>query len=102
MSSILLNRMYKVKTDKGTFAIKLLNSEVMKRQSTIHNHTFAEKVANISKESGVKSLPAKIIEGKTIQKIDNNYFLIFDWFDGRAISDDEINKFDYYSQFMKK
>lgn len=91
VSGGLLNRMYKVKTDKGIFAIKLLNPEVMKRKNAIHNHTFAEKIANISKEKGVKSLPAKVINNKTIQKVNEYYFLVFDWFDGRAISDEELS-----------
>lgn len=91
VSGGLLNRMYKVKTTNGIFAVKLLNPDVIKRENGIHNHTIAEKIANIAKENGVKALPAKIINNSAIQKIDNDYFLIFDWFEGKAISDEDLN-----------
>lgn len=87
----LLNRMYKVVTNSGTYAIKMLNPEVMKRSSAMNNHVVAEKVANIAKQNGVKCLPAKIINNKTIQECDGIYFLMFDWFDGKPISDEEIS-----------
>lgn len=87
----LLNRMYKVETSSGTYAIKLLNPEVMKRSTAMNNHIVAEKVANIAKQNGVKCLPAKIINNKTIQECNGIYFLIFDWFDGKPISDEEIS-----------
>ncbi len=90
VSGGLLNRMYKVKTSKGIFAIKFLNPEVMKRADAKNNHIFAEKIANIAKENNVKCLPAKVIKGSTLQKIEEYYFLVFDWFDGKAICDEEL------------
>ena len=90
VSGGLLNRMYKVQTDKGTFAIKLLNPEVMKRENAKRNHTFAETVSNIAKDNNVSCLPAKIIDGEILQQIDGYYFLIFDWFEGKAITDEEL------------
>ena len=90
LSGGLLNRMYKVQTDKGTFAIKLLNPEVMKRKNAKRNHIFAETVSNIAKDNNVSCLPAKIINGEILQQIDGYYFLIFDWFEGKAITDKEL------------
>ncbi len=86
----LLNRMYKVKTTEGNFAIKHLNPEVMKRENAKSNHIFAETVSNIAKENGVSCLPAKIFDGKVLQQVENDYFLVFDWFEGRAIEDEEL------------
>lgn len=90
VSGGLLNRMYKVKTTNGTYAIKLLNSEVMKRENAKTNHIFAESVSNIAKDNNVSCLPAKRIDDNVIQKVDDSYFLIFDWFNGRAIEDEEL------------
>lgn len=86
----LLNRMYKVKTTTGIYAIKHLNPEVMKRNTAKENHILAEQIANFAKEEGIECIPAKIINGIALQEFDNNYFFIFDWFEGRAISDTEI------------
>lgn len=90
VSGGLLNRMYKVQTDKGTFAIKLLNPEVMKRENAKRNHIFAETVSNIAKDNNVSCLPAKIIDGEILQQVDGYYFLMFDWFEGKAITDEEL------------
>lgn len=90
VSGGLLNRMYKVKTDNGIYAIKLLNPEVMKRKDAKDNHIFAETVSNIARDNGVSCLPAKIIDNAVLQLVDNYYFLIFDWFEGRTIQDEEL------------
>ena len=76
----LLNRMYKVKTTCGTYAIKHLNPEVMKRKNAIENHILAEKISNIAKNNSINCIPSKIINGETLQEIGGNYFFVFDWF----------------------
>lgn len=86
----LLNRMYKVNTTRGIYAVKHLNPEVMKRKDAKENHILAEKIANIAKENNINCLPAKVINGTALQEIEGNYFFIFDWFDGKAINEDEI------------
>ena len=88
----LLNRMYKVTTSTGIYAIKHLNPEVMKRPNAINNHVFAEKVANFAKMNGIKCISANIYNAIALQKIDNNYFFVFDWFEGKSITDTEITK----------
>lgn len=86
----LLNRMYKVNITTGVYAIKHLNPEVMKRKNAKENHILAEKIANIAKKNNINCLPAKVIKGITLQEIRENYFFIFDWFEGRAIDENEI------------
>ena len=86
----LLNRMYKVKTSSGIYAVKHLNPEVMKRKNAKKNHILAEKIANMAKENGVNCLPAKIINGSALQEIDGTSFFIFDWFDGTPIKENEL------------
>ena len=67
-------------------------SEVMKRKNAKDNHILAEKIANIAKENGINCLPAKIINGITLHEINDNYFFIFDWFEGKSIKENEISK----------
>jgi len=62
----------------------------MKRKDSLNNHIFAEKVANIAKEKGISCLPAKLIDGSSIQEIEGMYFSIFDWFNGKPIIDEEL------------
>lgn len=86
----LLNRMYRITTTKGSYAVKLLNQEVMKRKDAKDNHILAETASNIAKEKGIKALPALIINNKIIWEVDGYYFLIFNWFDGKAITNEQI------------
>lgn len=90
VSGGLLNRIYKIKTDKGTYAIKLLNPEVMKRPTAMSRHIFAERVANIAKQNEINCLPSKIINNETIQEVNGYYFLIFDWVEGKSITEEEL------------
>ncbi len=90
VSGGLLNRMYKIVTDKGIYAIKHLNPEVMKRPNAKNNHIVAEQISNMAKENGVCCIPAIIFNGSPLQEIDNNYFLIFEWFEGKPISENAI------------
>ena len=82
--------MYKVVTTKGTYAVKHLNPEVMKRDDAKSNHILAEKIANYAKEKGIDCIPAKIINGKALQEFNGNYFFIFDWFEGKPVNENEI------------
>lgn len=86
----LLNRMYKVSTTTGIYAIKHLNPEVMKRKNAIENHILAEKIANIAKENGISCISAKIINNKALHEFEGNYFFVFDWFEGKPTNENEI------------
>lgn len=86
----LLNRMYKVNTSNGMYAVKHLNPEVMKRENAKENHILAEKIANIAKNNGINCVPAKIINGINLHEIEGNYFFVFDWFNGKSIDEDKI------------
>ena len=89
----LLNRMYKVTTNKGVYAIKHLNSEVMKRKDAKNNHIIAEEIANIAKEKGINAAPAKIFKNGALQEVDRNYFFVYDWFEGNIIQYSNINEY---------
>ena len=92
ISGGLLNKMFKVSTTKGNFAFKLINPEVIQRKDGIKNILFTEKVSNIAKLNGIKCIPALEINNELIHSINNNYFLIFDWFDGRPICEAELSE----------
>lgn len=86
----LLNKMFKVSTTTGNYAIKLLNPEVMSRENGKKNIELTEKISNIAKLNGIKCIPAHEINGQLIHTIKNYNFLIFDWFEGKPISDEQL------------
>lgn len=91
ISGGLLHRMYSVETSKGKYAIKALNPKIMLRptamQSFIRSELIVDVVAN-----NIPAIPAKKFNSTSIQKMDNQYYLVFDWLDGRSLKSNEINK----------
>ena len=71
--------MYKVETDKGIYAVKELNSGVMKREKAYSNFVFSEKVTDIAKENGISAIGALKFNDDIMIKIDDSYFMVFEW-----------------------
>ena len=86
----LLNKIFKISTTKGNYALKLLNPEVISRKDGKKNIIFTEKVSNIAKSKGIKCISAHEINGELIHSIENKHFLIFDWFEGKPITEEEL------------
>ena len=92
VSGGLSHRMYKVVTDKGIYAIKELNSGVMKKKDAFSNFLFSEKVSEIAIQNKITAVGAMKINNEVITKIDNNYYMIFEWLDGRTLKANEITE----------
>lgn len=90
ISGGLLHRMYAIETTQGKYAIKALNPQIMTRPTALQNYINSELIANIAAKN-VPALPAKIINGTFLQKFDNQFYLVFDWVDGRSLKANEIN-----------
>ncbi len=89
----LSHRMYKVVTNKRIYAVKELNSGVMKRQETYSNFVFSEKVADIAKENGITAIGAmKLKNDDIIRKIHDRYFMAFDWLEGKILKAEQITE----------
>ena len=89
----LSHRMYKVVTDKEIYAIKELNTGVMKRQEAYSNFAFSEKVSDIAKENGITAIRAiKLKNNDIIRKINSRYFMAFIWIEGKTLKAKEITE----------
>jgi len=90
ISGGLLHKMYAVKTSTGKYAIKALNPQIMRRPMAMQNFINSEHIANIA-SNNISALPAKRFNGVFMQEIDNQFYLVFDWIEGKSIKFDEIN-----------
>lgn len=89
----LSHRMHKVVTDKGIYAIKELNSGVMKRQEAYSNFAFSEQVTDIAKENGITAIGAiKLKNNDIMRKINNRYFMVFAWIEGKTLKAEKITE----------
>lgn len=77
-----MHRMYKVDTEKESFAVKHLNPEIMKRPEAMGNLKRADALESVLEDAGVPIVPAIIIDGEKMQSTGGEYFYIFHWQDG--------------------
>ena len=77
-----MHRMYKVCTANHTYAVKHLNSEIMKRPAAMDNYKKAERLEAILEEAEIPIVSALTFDGKKMQEFSGNYFYFFDWHDG--------------------
>lgn len=89
VSGGLLHKMYCVSTTDGIFAVKVLNSEIMKRADALSNMVNSERVA---KAFGaiVPAIVSLEINQRQIQELEGNYYFVFPWIDGASVFPNEI------------
>ena len=86
----LMHKMFKVETTTGVYAIKVLNPEVMSRSEAYDNFVISEKISNLANDNGIPVSSAKIIDGNFIIKLDSSYYMVFDFIEGKTLTDEEI------------
>ena len=86
----LMHKIFKVETDKGIYCIKVLNSEVMARKEAFDNFVVSESIANLAKQNGIPASSALNMEGNYLIKLDDIYYMVFDFVDGKILKDENI------------
>lgn len=84
VSGGLLHSMYRVETECGKYAIKVLNPEVMRRPEALQNMINSEKIAH-AMEPVVPLVAAKEFAGKHVVELENTWFMVFDWLEGKSV-----------------
>lgn len=80
----LLHRMYKVQTDRGVYCIKVLNPEVMARETALGNMIRSEEIAG-ALQPYVPLVAAKRIDGAAVLQHEQQYYMVFDFIEGYSI-----------------
>lgn len=93
VSGGLTHRMFKLFTTKGKYIVKLLNPNIMKRDTAIENFNKAEKFEEILKLNDIEAIYSIKFNGKKMQQIEEQYFYVYEWFDGKTLKDIEINNY---------
>lgn len=92
----LLHKMYRVNTNKGVYAVKVLNPEIMKRPTALHNTVNAERIAAAFKTM-IPVVAALDIGGKQIHELNGAHYMIFDWVEGASIFPPRITMENCYA-----
>lgn len=86
----LSHNMYKVGTDRATFAVKVLDHAVMRRKEAYGNFVLSEKIARIAKQNGVNAVCALQLNGEVVLKVEDSFFMIFDWLNGQTLNSEQV------------
>lgn len=83
----LTNKMIKLTTTKGKYALKILNNT---NKETLNKIEFSEYISNVANDNNIFSVTALKFNNKYIQQYKNIYFLIYYWIDGKILKSKEI------------
>ena len=92
VSGGLMHKMYRVETVSGTYAVKCLNPEIMKRTGVMDNYVRAERLERILEENGLPVVAAISFAGKKMLESDGQYYYVFKWQEGRITDFNDISK----------
>lgn len=87
-----LHKMYSLFTTTGKYAVKLLNPYIMQRETAMENFCTAEKLELVLEKNDIPILPALIFQGRKMQKLDGQFFYLYEWYDGKALKSGEIKE----------
>lgn len=85
-----MHKMYRVKTNSGDYAVKLLNPVVMQREDVMNNFRLAENLEAKLQAAELPVVPALEFNDKKMQCIDNRYFYVFHWVNGKSLNQNQI------------
>ena len=88
----LLHKMYRVETDQGKYAIKVLNPDIMQRPAALQNMIHSELVSNELKDI-VPLVAARSFQNQHVLKEDGQFFMVFDWLEGKSVFVPEISEY---------
>ena len=82
--------MFKIVTEKGSYIIKLLNPNIMKRPTAMGNYKIADDIEKILQQNNIPAVYALEFKTRKIQELNGQYYYIFEWYDGKSLKDGEI------------
>lgn len=87
-----LHKMYSLFTTKGKYTVKLLNPYIMQKENIMENYRVAEKLEFLLEEKGIPIVAALVFENRKMQSIEGQFFYLYEWYDGKALQDGEVEK----------
>jgi len=85
------HKMYYMKTTGGMYAIKLLDPTFMKMERSLVELAEAEEIECILEKTNIPIVPALIFNEQKMQRINGQYYYIFNWVVGKILTPEEVN-----------
>ena len=89
----LLHIMWRLDTDKGSYAIKQLSKDIdLKNERVIKNYEWSEKIASRFSALGIPAVPAIENTGQYLFMGDETGFLVYPWVDAKALDQHAVSE----------
>lgn len=88
-----LHKMYSLFTDKGKYAVKLLNPFIMQRETAAANYRTAEELEAVLEQNGIPIIPALKFGGRKMQVLNGHFFYLYEWYGGKALENREVTEY---------
>lgn len=85
VSGGLIHKIWHIRTNKGQFVVKVLDSEIMKRPNIVESFELSEKIARELKDKGIAAITGLIIEGKAVQNLSEYHVIVYEWIEGLTL-----------------
>ncbi len=79
-----LHKMFRLDTTTGSYAVKLLNPDIMKRPGVQANYRCAETLEGVLEQNALPIVAAISLDGQKMQLLDGQYYYLFSWVDAVA------------------
>lgn len=77
------NKLFKMNTSKGSYAVKIINKDNIKKDNELlEKIEFSEHISDIANKNGVNSVTAIKFNNKYIQKLEEEHLLVYNWCSG--------------------
>ena len=89
----LLHIMWRLDTDKGSYAIKQLSKDIdLKNERVIKNYELSEKIASRFSALGIPAVPAIENTGQYLFMGDETGFLVYPWVNAKALDQHAVSE----------
>ena len=82
----LIHKTWKLKTDKGQFAIKELDKKILSKPAALDAFELSEVIASKFLQTGVPAIVSLSIQERHVFSIAGTYGLVYDWIEGFTLS----------------
>lgn len=80
-----IHRMWRLETTMGTYAVKELNAEIIRRPYVLENFVTSERIAADLASRNIPAVAALTMGGEIVHQIDETFVIIYPWIDGRTL-----------------
>lgn len=84
-----LHKMFWLRSQSGEYAVKALNPQIMLRPKALQNYIDSENIAEIAAKN-ICAVAANRYNKMSVQNCDGQYYLIYNYLNGKSIGYDEI------------